>query len=144
MTQVPRHLGRRAVFIDTSAFFASTVRRDVNFLAAMRILERVESDGAALVTTTYLVAEAHALFLSKEGRHAAAEFLREFDNSATTLIRPTEADETRARNIIYRYADKSFSLADAVSFAVMERLGIATAFTFDSDFRQYGFAVAEG
>ncbi len=35
--------------------------------------------------------------------------------------------------------DKRFSYTDASSFAVMERLGIGTAFGFDRDFAQYGF-----
>jgi predicted nucleic acid-binding protein len=35
--------------------------------------------------------------------------------------------------------DKDFTLTDATSFAVMERLGITYAFTFDHPFTQYGF-----
>jgi predicted nucleic acid-binding protein len=45
------------------------------------------------------------------------------------------------RAIIYNYTDKEWSLADAISFAVMQRLRIDIAFSFDSDFRQYGFVV---
>jgi uncharacterized protein len=51
----------------------------------------------------------------------------------------TAEDELRTRQIIYRYDDKNFSLTDATSFAVMERLRITTAFTFDHNFAQYGF-----
>ena len=38
------------------------------------------------------------------------------------------------------YADKRLSLADAVSFAVIQSLALDGAFTFDRDFRDCGFA----
>jgi predicted nucleic acid-binding protein len=44
-------------------------------------------------------------------------------------------------SIIYQYDDKDFSLTDATSFAVMERLRVPAAFTFDRHFAQYGFTV---
>jgi predicted nucleic acid-binding protein len=37
-----------------------------------------------------------------------------------------------------QYDDKAFSLTDATSFGVMERLGTSQAFTFDRNFLQYG------
>ena len=57
------------------------------------------------------------------------------------MIRSRASDEERAREIIYQYDDKDFSMTDAISFAVMERLRIARAFTFDRHFAQYGFTV---
>lgn len=56
-----------------------------------------------------------------------------------TIVRVTTADEARGREILRRYSEKDFSLTDATSFSVMERLGIGLAFTFDRDFEQYGF-----
>lgn len=50
-------------------------------------------------------------------------------------------DEQRAQEVLFRYTDKDWSFADATSFVVMERLGMRYAFTFDSDFAQYGFTV---
>ena len=47
-------------------------------------------------------------------------------------------DEVRARDILRRYDDKSFSYVDATSFSLMERLGIRQAFSFDPHFEQYG------
>jgi predicted nucleic acid-binding protein len=137
------HIGARTLFVDTSAFFASSNRRDLNFLAARRVLARAERQRLRLLTTTFIVAEAHALFLSRLGRTAGVGFLQFVADSEIVLIRPHESDEQTAREIIYRYTDKDFSLTDAISFAVMERLGITTAFTFDRDFTQYGFATAQ-
>jgi predicted nucleic acid-binding protein len=37
-----------------------------------------------------------------------------------------------------RYQDKDWSFTDCTSKAVLERLGIATAFAFDQHFRQFG------
>ena len=53
----------------------------------------------------------------------------------------TPADVQRATAIIYQYDDKDFSLTDATRFAIMERLRIRYAFTFDHHFAQYGLAV---
>jgi predicted nucleic acid-binding protein len=55
--------------------------------------------------------------------------------------RVSEDDESCARVIVARYLDKTFTYTDATSFAVMERLGLKTAFAFDPHFRQYGFHV---
>jgi predicted nucleic acid-binding protein len=60
---------------------------------------------------------------------------------ATTVVRVSAADERRAWEIVRLYRDKDFSMTDATSFAVLERLHIGSALTFDSDFEQAGFAV---
>lgn len=67
--------------------------------------------------------------------------LRDFDQGSTTVVRVSDADEHRARAIIDQYTDKTFSYTDATSFAVMERLGITHAFTYDRNFTQYGLPV---
>jgi hypothetical protein len=54
-------------------------------------------------------------------------------------VRTRAADEELAKQIILRYQDKRFSFTDAISFVVMERLGIRFAFSFDRNFAQYGF-----
>ena len=93
-------------------------------------------------TTNFIVAEAHALFLTRLGWEPAASFLRQFPSSSTAVVRISAADEERAREIIFQYRDKDFSLTDATSFAIMERLRIGTALTLDHHFVQYGFQVA--
>ena len=76
---------------------------------------------------------------SRVGRDVARQFLADFEGSNTRVIRVRKSDEDRAKAIIFQYTDKDFSYTDALSFAVMERLRITYAFTFDADFAQYGF-----
>ena len=70
----------------------------------------------------------------------SSTFLRETDTSRITIVRARTTDETLARQLIYRYQDKRFSFTDAISFVIMERLGIRLAFSFDRNYSQYGFS----
>ena len=38
-----------------------------------------------------------------------------------------------------RYKDQRIDLTDCLSFSIMERMNLNTAFTFDSDFQTHGF-----
>ena len=129
---------RRAAFVDTSGYFALLNDNDASHRDAVAVRDRLIAERWRLFTTNLILAETHALLLARLGRRVAASFLAEIEQGPTTLIWSTPADLQRAKAIIYRYDDKDFSLTDATSFAVMERLGILYAFTFDSDFARYG------
>ncbi len=132
----PRH-----AMIDTAAFYALTDIAESRHQHALTIHRRLVSERWQLFTTNLIVAEAHGLLLGRLGRRPALRFLDSLDRSPTTIVRVEPEDEARARRILHQYADKDFSLTDAASFAVMERLRIPYAFTFDRNFIQYGLAV---
>jgi uncharacterized protein len=46
--------------------------------------------------------------------------------------------EKRAIALVRAHEDKAYSLCDALSFVVMERLRINQAIAFDRHFREYG------
>ena len=124
---------------DSSAYFALAETREVNHRDARAIMSGMTRQHWRLFTTNFIAAEAHALFLARRGRDTASRFLTGLELSqGTTVVRATSADEQAARSIIARYADKEFSLTDAIMFAVMDRLGMRDAFTFDRHFLQYG------
>ena len=47
-------------------------------------------------------------------------------------------EEQRGKDILARFADKDWTLCDAISFAVLDSRRIRRAFTFDHRFQQYG------
>jgi predicted nucleic acid-binding protein len=107
------------------------------------LLRRLVGARSSQVTTNFVLAEAHALIVNRTRRHVlGAQFLeRIYASRSLRRIRVTSTDEQHAIALVLRYRDKLFSLTDATSFVVMERLGIRHAFTFDADFAQYGLTI---
>ena len=134
-------IGSQQVFLDSSGFLALIHPRDAHHQEARACWVWLSDHHWLPVTTNFIVAETHALLLSRLGRIHATAFLRQLPQSATRVERVTIADEQRAQAIIFQYADKGFSFTDATSFAVMERLEIAHALAFDRHFTQYGLTV---
>ena len=132
----------KSVFLDTSGFYAALNRKDAAHREARRLFSKAREERWAFFTTNFVVAETHALILIRRGRNHAWRFLQSIYTGSINVIRAEEQDERRARSIMDRYADKDFSYCDAISFAVMERLGISEVVSFDVHFRQYGKFVA--
>ena len=129
---------RKWVFVDTGGYVASVLPQDGVHTVALVIASTLAKEGWRAFTTNWVLAEMHALLLSRAGRDTALRVLQKIDRSDADIIRVSPADESRAREIITKYRDKDFSLTDATSFAVMDRLGIRHAFTFDRHFLHYG------
>ena len=126
------------VLVDTSAVYALLDRDDRCHDAARQALESLRKRRTEPLLTNFIVAECHALSLSRLGADIARKWLL---GNIWPVERVNVEDETKARVIIEQYTDKTFSYTDATSLAVMDRLGIKTAFAFDPHFRQYGFLV---
>jgi len=126
------------ILVDTSAVFALLDRSDANHATARDRLEQLKRRRAEPLLTNFILAESHALVLSRLGADIARRWLV---GNVWPVERVTEDDETKAAAIIGRHVDKTYSYTDAASFAVMDRLGLKTVFAFDPHFRQYGFQV---
>jgi predicted nucleic acid-binding protein len=126
------------VLVDTSAIFAMIDRSDSFHPAAANVLNELRRRRVSPLITNFILAESHALLLNRLGADVARRWLI---RNVWPVERITEDDEARASAVIRQYADKTFSYTDATSFAVMDRLGLKTAFAFDPHFRQYGFQV---
>ncbi|MSQ15001.1 MAG: PIN domain-containing protein [Dehalococcoidia bacterium] len=131
----------RSAFIDTSAYFALTDVSDNEHDQARDVAAQLSRQRWRTFTTNFILAETHALLLNRLNRTVALRTLQAIESSGTIIERVSVADERRAREILVQYDDKTFSLTDTTSFAVMERLGIQYVFAFDRDFTQYGLNV---
>ncbi len=124
------------IFVDTGAWFAACVPNDADHQAADTWLGE---NTQPLITTDYVVDEVLTLFQVRGETQRALLFgERVFAGKIARLEWVTPTDVRAAWNIFQSYADKGWSFTDCVSRAVMERLGIETAFAFDLHFRQFG------
>ena len=126
------------VLVDTSAVYALIDRDDSYHRKAVAILRSLPRRGLTPLLTNFIIAESHALLLSRLGAEMAREWLVK---QVWPVERVNVQDENKAGAIIRRYTDKTFSYTDATSFAVMERLGLRESFAFDPHFQQYGLTV---
>ena len=123
------------VFLDTSGIVAAMNNKDANHEKAKQIFHQLAEEKSVLLITNYIRAETYALLLQRAGKKVALNFLAD-KSWVTEWVDPE--DEEKAVNILYQYEDKDFSLTDATSFVIMNRLGIKEAVYFDRHFRQYG------
>ena len=131
-------MGKRIILADTSAIYALLDRSDKNHAHAVNIIREIQRRKQEVLITNFILAECHALLLRKLGMTISREWLQ---NNVWPIIRVTAADEEMAKMIILGYSDKTFSYTDATTFAVMKRLQIEEAYTFDRHFTQFGFRV---
>jgi predicted nucleic acid-binding protein len=133
------------LFVDTSAWLPVVVSDHPDHANIAAVVEGALSAGTKLVTTNLVVAETHALLLHRTTRQHALAFVRAVSDPSTTVVGSTpELEHAAVTDWLARYEDQDFSLADAVSFAVMKLRGITHAATLDQHFAAAGFQVKPG
>ena len=128
-------------FLDTSAIYAWADIADPNHGTALRRLQRILADGETLLTHNYVLVESLALLQARLGVEAAIKLSKD---ARTFEIDWVDADlhEAGVREMARSKARK-ISLVDHISFLVMRRRGLRTAFAFDNDFIAAGFTVVD-
>jgi predicted nucleic acid-binding protein len=114
------------------------VAGDAHHARAEELFKQAEVDRWELVTTNIVVAETHALLLTRlrGDRRVAMAFLESIETDGYLLETVTREDHDAAVALVGANDDKGYSLCDA--FVVMGRLAISHAIAFDRHFRQYG------
>ena len=130
------------VFVDTGYLIALELANDRNHQVAARHWQRTVASLPPLVTTSYVLDEVVTFFNSR-GYHTKAvqvgnNLLR---SPSMQLIHVDEALFYEGWTYFQQRSDKQYSLTDCISFVVMQKFGISTAFAFDKHFAQAGFTI---
>ena len=123
------------LFVDSSAFYAAADTGDSDHGRAVAVL----GTGEPLVTSDHVLVETWLLLHGRLGRHAAERFWKGIRAGAAAVEMVGAADLEAAWVVGQSFDDQDFSLVDRTSFAVMERLGVLRAASFDDDFAIYRF-----
>lgn len=129
----------KRIFVDTGAWYAVVDKKDPDHKQAESFLK---NNKTPLLTTNFIFDETVTLLRSRLGWSAARDFGQNLKlSSFVSMIGIRDEDQERAWQIFLKYKDQDYSFTDCTSFAVMERLKIDTAFSFDSHFEAMKFQV---
>ena len=130
------------IFLDTSAIYAWADAGDPNHRTAVRRLEAILESGEELLTHNYVLVESIALLQARLGLSAATKLAKDSDAFVVEWV----DDDLHAAGIgeLERSKRRQVSLVDHVSFLVMKRRNVVTAFGFDPDFTSAGFQLFAG
>jgi len=114
---------------------------DQNHADARRVYDELRFSGVLFVTTYFVFSEIMIYLRRRASVQTAIVTGERLLKSSQILIIDINSDQySAAWEIFKKYRDwKDLSFTDCLSFALMDEMAITRAFTFDSDFRAYGF-----
>lgn len=124
-----------SLFVDTSAFYAVVDTNDQYHARANSLLR----DADSLVTTDHVLVESWRLIRDRGGHQSTERFWASLRGGLASVETVLPVDLDAAWRIGEAFPDQDFSIVDRTSFAVMERLGIASVASFDDHFSIYRF-----
>lgn len=124
-----------SVFVDTSVWFAAANVRDRHNRRAKILLSSLPDP----LLSDHVLVETWGLLNSRVHRQAAEQFWLGVRRGTVAMEKITALDLERAWLIGEAFSDQSFSIVDRTSFAVMERLGLTRAASFNDDFAVYRY-----
>jgi predicted nucleic acid-binding protein len=117
-----------AILLDSSVVLAAADRADLNHEAALAWFGRADEP---LLLGALSLADLDALLQRELGLEASLAVTRTITSGAIRLVPPTDADLTRAAELLETAAEHRPRLVDALLVAAAERLGVRRIATFD-------------
>lgn len=128
------------IFVDTAAWLALANKSDELHATARRIHRRLLREGKRYLTTDLVILEVANAMSLQPLRRIAVPFIEALQASPRhEVIRVTSEFYDSGWRLYKERKDKDWGLTDCISFVVMGRRQVTTAFTSDRHFEQAGF-----
>lgn len=131
-----------AVLIDASAAVALANAKDQFHVIAKRFFD--STTDILWVTMNATAHESYTRARYDFGFQKAITLYEFLKKDPLYYIRFESDDEEKAIHLLKKYSDQDISFHDALCAAVMKRIGIYRAFSFDHHFYNFGFEVLPG
>lgn len=126
------------VFVDTSALYALIDSSDSHHARAATALRLLRGEHSQLLTHNYVIVETAAIVQRRLPSAAVRSLIYELV-PALDVEWVTAEMHASAASSLTASGRKRPSLVDWVSFHLMRRMNVTTAFAFDRDFESQGF-----
>lgn len=129
-----------AVYVDTSAWLALALTRDPYHQRAREAWDLLVHEGARLHTSVAVVLEAFTFLDRHAARDVALAWKQALERLPRLRILPVLPRDLAEAWVFFERRDlHKLSAVDAVSFVLMRRAAIRSAFAFDHHFAAVGF-----
>jgi uncharacterized protein len=127
------------IFLDTSAIYALADSKDPDHQIATERFRAILEGQEEILTHNYVLLESISLLQARLGLSVAARFATQ---SKAFLVEWVDKELHLSGTGDWEKSGKRrVSLVDQISFLVMKRRNVTTAFAFDDDFKTAGFKV---
>jgi len=127
------------IFIDTSAFCALTIPKDIHNQQAKSQYKTLPQDKTVFYTSDYVLDEAYTLLKTRGSHATSVKFMDATTKSNLVILRVSEIIEEAAKKIFKHYDDKRLSYTDCTSFAIINKFKLSAVFAFDTHFTYHPY-----
>jgi predicted nucleic acid-binding protein len=121
------------ILVDSDAFVGLLLEKDAHHERSARLFAEVASQGASIVTNSFVVSETATVLSHRVGQEVARLFLDEvIEQGRFPTVFVTEALQQQAIEIFKMQESRGTSMTDCVNVAIMQQLQISTIFSFDT------------
>lgn len=127
--------------LDTGPLIALYDPSDCRGTAVQALIQHMKQDKYPVCITRLTIAEAHNRILYDVNESQALAFLETITDGSIHILDLEVSDVSEAIAIIKRYPGQKITCTDAVSMAVMKRMGIRSVLSYDHHFWYLNFSV---